>query len=276
MTITVPSEYGLVIITAALIGFQCILQGFQTMGVRMRVFNKKFFEDNFPGKKAAKGGYPGTYGPLRLLSLLLCSAVMLIGLLWWCDLLWTYSLPFLPVPSTDMGHGRYSDKLEYDDWLAFANAQRGHYNYVEVVAPMIAIELLCGLFYARWAVLLGLAYVFGLVLYFHGYLSGGPKGRVLSLPFVDGAMLALFGLTFYGAWNAAGGVPVRVSSPLLCSVCVSASLFVDANCADRTWCVCGGVIRLFWLSSNSKDLSLSLSLTEKQHTANWERAAFGI
>lgn len=35
----------------------------------------------------------------------------------------------------DMGHGRYSDKLPYKDWILFAKSQRTHYNFLEAWGP---------------------------------------------------------------------------------------------------------------------------------------------
>jgi len=31
----------------------------------------------------------------------------------------------------DMGNGRYAADLSYDQWFAFNNAQRAHYNFLE-------------------------------------------------------------------------------------------------------------------------------------------------
>ena len=58
-----------------------------------------------------------------------------------------------------MGTGRFAALLPYDQWLAFANAQRAHYNYVEGAASAIFLTVGAGLYNPRVAAMLGAAYV---------------------------------------------------------------------------------------------------------------------
>jgi len=41
----------------------------------------------------------------------------------------------------DMGNGLYASKLDEEDWVTFNNAQRAHYNYLEGVASILALEV---------------------------------------------------------------------------------------------------------------------------------------
>jgi len=41
-----------------------------------------------------------------------------------------------------MGSGLYASKLDEEDWVTFNNAQRAHYNYLEGVASILALEVL--------------------------------------------------------------------------------------------------------------------------------------
>jgi hypothetical protein len=48
MIVNIHPEFGYALITAVLVGFECILIGFLFAGrVRGKVFNKKFLTDNF-------------------------------------------------------------------------------------------------------------------------------------------------------------------------------------------------------------------------------------
>lgn len=93
-------NFGLVIISCALIAFEIMLIGFFVVGrARSRVFTKQFLKDNFDEEHRSythadienTNGYP------------------------------------------DMGNGRYSARLSYLDWLDFNKAQRVHYNFLEQV-----------------------------------------------------------------------------------------------------------------------------------------------
>ena len=156
--ITLNSEHGLVILSAAAIAIQCIATGFVAGGIRMKLFTQKFLEDNFGeqhkkdfGSVPLKGGYP------------------------------------------DMGNGRYSDKLSYKDWYNFNNTQRAHYNFLEQVGSILALLLIAGIGFPTVAGILGWTYFVGRVLFTIGYISKGPQGRLIGVVLVDLALLGLAG-----------------------------------------------------------------------------------
>jgi len=105
----------------------------------------------------------------------------------------------------DMGSGMYASKLSHDDWLRFNNAQRAHYNYLEGIASIIVFELVAGLFFPRYAALLGFTYILGRAVYGIGYRSSGSKGRYFGVIIADLSLLALLAMSFYGAFNFTGG-----------------------------------------------------------------------
>lgn len=74
----------------------------------------------------------------------------------------------------DMGNGRYSQHLSYEQWLHFNNRQRGHYNMIESSGPLLACLITAGLEYPRVAGGLGIIYALGRMLYAVGY--SGKKG----------------------------------------------------------------------------------------------------
>jgi len=90
MSVTLSPNYGYTIISAALIGFECIMIGFLVPGrLRWKIYPKMYMEKNhgemhFEATKTEikAGGLP------------------------------------------DMGCGRYSEQLPYADWLLFNKAQR--------------------------------------------------------------------------------------------------------------------------------------------------------
>lgn len=85
-----PSNYGLPLLSATLLAFECLITGFAVAGrARSKVFTPEFLKSNFAEEHfestrkedvSQQGGYP------------------------------------------DMGSGRYSKKLTYGDWLYFNRA----------------------------------------------------------------------------------------------------------------------------------------------------------
>ena len=47
----------------------------------------------------------------------------------------------------DMGNGRFAATLPYADWLSFNNAQRAHYNLLEIFPSALGLHVLSGIFY---------------------------------------------------------------------------------------------------------------------------------
>lgn len=104
-----------------------------------------------------------------------------------------------------MGNGRYAAKLTDDDWLLFNNAQRAHYNFVEGVASYIVMILAAAVYYPIYASILGVAVIVGRLLFAIGYVSAGPKGRMVGVLLVDIALLGLLGLSICSGWNIVQG-----------------------------------------------------------------------
>ena len=91
----------------------------------------------------------------------------------------------------DMGAGRFSDLLSYQDWYRFALNQRVHYNYVEGVASAITLNVIAGCFFPRYAAALGGAYMLGREVFATGYVTAGAKGRIYGAVLLDLALLGL-------------------------------------------------------------------------------------
>lgn len=92
----------------------------------------------------------------------------------------------------DAGNGRYSQLLEYDQWVQFNNAQRAHNNMIEGSAPVLAALLGTGLYFPITASILGFIYGTGRVFYAAGYTSKvGADGRIIGA--ITG-LLPTFGL----------------------------------------------------------------------------------
>lgn len=143
-TITIPAKYGWVLLASAAIGLQCYMTGFiMSHKKRNKHFNKKYLEENFSElHKKSVGDFP---------------------------------LPAGGYP--DMGNGRYSEKLKYEDWFDFNNGLRVHQNYVENVGVLIPATLIAGLKFPRAAAIAGAIHLLGRTLYAAGYSSkqGGDK-----------------------------------------------------------------------------------------------------
>jgi hypothetical protein len=102
VVLNVDPAFGWVVISAAAIAAQIVVTGFRFVnGARSKAFGADFF------RRAKDAG-------------LLEEHKKATG---------SDKLPRGGYP--DMGSGRFSALLPYGDWLAFNNAQRAHYNYVE-------------------------------------------------------------------------------------------------------------------------------------------------
>ena len=164
--ITLTTDHGLVVISAAAIALQCIITGFIPDRRRNRFFNQAFLEKHFAdqhlqetGAPIVKGGYP------------------------------------------DMGNGRYAEKLSYREWYEFNLSQRVHYNFIEHIASVLILLILGGIALPTAAGWLGWAYFIGRVFYTAGYLMKGPKGRLVGALIVDLSFIGLVGVAF-----ASGGM----------------------------------------------------------------------
>jgi glutathione S-transferase len=107
----------------------------------------------------------------------------------------------------DMGQGRFADKLPLEQWTRFNNAQRAHYNYLEMIPLIVVLEAISGLFFARVTVIGGIIVIIGRQLYASGYRSRkGSRGRGIGAAVADIGILFFFGASLYGCFQAGGGV----------------------------------------------------------------------
>lgn len=95
----------------------------------------------------------------------------------------------------DMGNGKYSAKLSYEDWYKFNNAQRAHQNFVEFAPSGFVMLFIAGIYFPVASAVLGLALFIGRIFYSIGYAKGGPSGRFIGVLIGDLAILGLFGLS---------------------------------------------------------------------------------
>lgn len=72
--------------------------------------------------------------------------------------------------------------------------QRGHQNCLESIAVFFALLLLSGIVYPVASAVLGVVYLVGRLVYFLGYSTGNPKGRMRGMFFMIPLVL-LFILT---------------------------------------------------------------------------------
>ena len=88
----------------------------------------------------------------------------------------------------DMGNGRYSQHLTYAQWVQLNNAQRAHYNMIEISAPVLACLVSVGLRHPKLASAFAFLYALGRLIYAAGYTSDkGANGRFF------GARVSLIG-----------------------------------------------------------------------------------
>lgn len=100
----------------------------------------------------------------------------------------------------DMGNGRYSKLIPYEDWVRFNNVQRCHYNMVETSGPVLATMIVGGFFNPILCSSLGLAYAIGMILFSIGYTSKkGADGRSLGAVLRTISSLLLFLFCLYHA-----------------------------------------------------------------------------
>jgi len=90
----------------------------------------------------------------------------------------------------DMGNGRYASKLGYKEWYDFNNRQRAHYNFLEQVATIITLVLVSGVWFPCAATAVGAVYFVGRILSTIGYVTKGPKGRLVGVALSSLSLLA--------------------------------------------------------------------------------------
>ena len=102
----------------------------------------------------------------------------------------------------DMGNGRYSERLSYEQWFHFNNAQRVHYNFLEQLPVVIVCSAIGGLFYPIYSALATGVFLVGRILYSLGYYFGGPKARIPGGILGTIGDVMLIGLAGYGSVTA--------------------------------------------------------------------------
>ena len=90
-----------------------------------------------------------------------------------------------------MGSGRYSQKLSYEEWYKFNNAQRAHLNFVEWIAPSVVLILVGGLYFPIVSASLGLAVIIARALYAIGYMINGASNIIRAIGAIGNDILVL-------------------------------------------------------------------------------------
>jgi glutathione S-transferase len=95
--------------------------------------------------------------------------------------------------------------LSYREWFDLNNAQRVHYNFLEMAPSIFMCLLLAGLYYPLQTALIGLIMAVSRLFYGIGYMTYGPKGSTIGAFGNDICLLALFYLTGMTGWKIANG-----------------------------------------------------------------------
>ena len=90
----------------------------------------------------------------------------------------------------DMGSGPFSKKLDYANWIYFNNAQRCQGNFLEQINFMLVSTVFTALWEPWVAFSLMMTFVVSRLIFSIGYVSWGPKGRVVGAILGDLAHLA--------------------------------------------------------------------------------------
>ena len=143
----VPEEYPWIILACIALCLECVLVSILVVvPARKRYFYSDFMKANFA--KEHEANFPG-----QKLS---------------------------PLGFPDTGSGRYSEKLNYKDWVSFNNAQRAHLNIVEQIHFFLIMFLVIGFILPRLTMYLAWLGVFGRAAYVIGYVVKGPNARLFG------------------------------------------------------------------------------------------------
>ncbi|KAL4495063.1 hypothetical protein ABPG72_015763 [Tetrahymena utriculariae] len=155
----IEEHFQLALLSVVLYSFEMILVGFLLPGrIRGKIFNKDFLQAHFGEEHRQALG---------------------------AEIDKTYGYP-------DMGHGRYSDKLSYKEWVYFGKAQRAHYNFLEAWGPQTLFIIVGALKYPLFSAILGFVAILGRLLYSIGYmLQGGSTNPIRSIGAVTGDIVLL-------------------------------------------------------------------------------------
>ena len=165
LTATLPDTFGYVLLAAVLLALEVLVIGFAFPGkVRGQVFTEEFLKNNFGEQHKEATGE---------------------------------DIPKGGYP--DSGSGLYSQKLTYKQWFDFNNAQRAHYNFVEMMPSTLVFLLVGGIYFPVPSAVIGLVTAISRAIYSYGYANSGPKGRLLGAILNDLCLLGLLGLSVASA-----------------------------------------------------------------------------
>ena len=145
IAVTLPQEYPLVLLSATLLCIECFTISFTAVKPRMKAFNADFmkqFEEEH--KREMPESAPAAGG-------------------------WP-----------DAGEGRYSDKLEYKEWVQFNCAMRVHQNYVESLPTSLIVLAVGGLVLPYISMAVGFFNAVTRLVYTVMYMKYGSNSRVLG------------------------------------------------------------------------------------------------
>ena len=193
--------------------------GFSTMPIRKRLFTKAFFEKEFPGEFKGPGeqipelGYPDA-GAGQFSQKLSTKDWMEFA---------NSQRAHGQLPETEQAarqrertagtaHSLFISGVTLcaHSLFQFSGARvlclcvSG--NYVEGAAPMLTFLLISGLFFPRFSVACGAAYIVGRALYTGGYKMKGSRGRKVGVLILDLGLLGVMGGALIGSFNFAGGI----------------------------------------------------------------------
>ena len=174
MPLEIPNEYGLVLFACGLIGVVQWGTGAVAMQSRKYFANAEFLSK--PAVQLMNEQHKKAFG----------SAINKDGY-------------------PDMGSGLYAKELDYCEWVHFNNAQRAHYNLVEVSGPALACCITGGLYQPVLCGGLGTAFAVARIMYTMGYKSSGASGRMAGALIGALSIFGLFGVNLYYGGMAVKG-----------------------------------------------------------------------
>ena len=86
--------------------------------------------------------------------------------------------------------------MSYKEWYDFNNAQRAHYNFLEMSPSTFVWLFIAGIYFPIPAAVLGFGVFIFRLVYTIGYVKGGPGGRLVGAIANDLLLLGLVGLSF--------------------------------------------------------------------------------
>ena len=91
----------------------------------------------------------------------------------------------------DSGEGRYAQKLPYESWIRFNNAQRVHQNFVESLPVILTYLSVGGLFLPKLTLLCGVLLATMRPVYAYMYVKRGGDARKLGAITGSGPLYAV-------------------------------------------------------------------------------------